>query len=663
MSDAGLDIIIKARNDAEKALKQVSGQLDDVEKKGHNAAGGIDKLAGVLKGALVAAIGAVSIKALADGLGSMVGAAMEAEDIQADLNATLASTKGVSGMTTESINDLALSLSKVTRFEDDTITSAQSMLLTFTNIGKNVFPETTEAALNMATKFKMDTSQAAIILGKALNDPIAGVGALRRIGVQLTDQQEAQIKTMLDAKDGMWAFANETERATLMEKAQKIILGELNTEIGGVARAAGETAAGKMDILKNKFGNIQEEIGAKFLPLLTKLADGLSKALDSPEVQNGINMLMRGLDNLVQAIPPLWSRLQGLWTQLQGLATSVMPMLGQAIDFLVQNWDTLKGALVAAGAVLAGVAVAGAIAGIAAGLAGLLSPIGLIVAAAALLGAAWSSDFGGIRTTLTAFWESTAKPIFEELQKWLGENVPVAMKALSDFWTNTLSPAFEAMTSYVNEYVIPALSGLWAFITTYITPIFNSLANVLSAGIGYWFRQIGTIWTETLKPAFEAIVTYLDGDTGPKKAFDVLAGALDETTGLGYWFKQLKTLWTDTLKPAVDGMGTAFGDVKDILSGIKGWLDSIAAAINSMPTWTPPWDNALSFSLVGNSIAGAGGLGTGHPGGYGASYATSYSNVNSNNPAYTIQVNDGMSGALLMDQMRREQERRITRYM
>jgi hypothetical protein len=190
VSDAGLDIIIKARNDAEKALKQVSGQLDDVEKKGHSAAGGIDKLAGVLKGALVAAIGVVSIKALADGLGSMVSAAMEAEDIQADLNATLASTKGVSGMTTESINELALSLSKVTRFEDDSIVKAQAMILTFTNIGKNIFPETTEATLNMAQKFGMDASQAAITLGKALNDPITGVGSLRRIGVQLTEQQE-----------------------------------------------------------------------------------------------------------------------------------------------------------------------------------------------------------------------------------------------------------------------------------------------------------------------------------------------------------------------------------------------------------------------------------------------------------------------------------------
>jgi hypothetical protein len=137
-------------------------------------------------------------------------------------------------MTKKELIDLATSLSLVTRFEDDSIVKGESMLLTFTNIGKDVFPAATEAMLNMAQKFgSMDA--ASVQLGKALQDPIAGVAALRRVGVMLTDAQEKQIKQFIKVGD--------------IASAQKVILGELNTEFGGLAVAAGQTLAGRMDIL------------------------------------------------------------------------------------------------------------------------------------------------------------------------------------------------------------------------------------------------------------------------------------------------------------------------------------------------------------------------------------------------------------------------------
>ena len=35
--------------------------------------------------------------------------------------------------------------------DDEAIQNAQNMLLTFTNIGKNIFPQATQAVLDMAT--------------------------------------------------------------------------------------------------------------------------------------------------------------------------------------------------------------------------------------------------------------------------------------------------------------------------------------------------------------------------------------------------------------------------------------------------------------------------------------------------------------------------------
>lgn len=59
-------------------------------------------------------------------------------------------------------------------------------------------------------------SNQAIQLGKALNDPIIGMGALRKVGVAFTEAQKEQIKTLQESGDLMGA--------------QKIILNELGNE-------------------------------------------------------------------------------------------------------------------------------------------------------------------------------------------------------------------------------------------------------------------------------------------------------------------------------------------------------------------------------------------------------------------------------------------------
>jgi len=155
----------------------------------------------------IAAFGASSVKS-----------SMEAESSLADLNATIASTGGVAGVTAEQVTAIASAFQKTTKFSDETIVNGAAMLLTFTNIGKDVFPEATEAILNMGEKFG-SVDAAAMQVGKALQDPISGVTALRRVGVMLTDAQEEQIKKFMEAGDAA--------------SAQRIILKELETEFGG----------------------------------------------------------------------------------------------------------------------------------------------------------------------------------------------------------------------------------------------------------------------------------------------------------------------------------------------------------------------------------------------------------------------------------------------
>lgn len=276
-NDVKLKVIIDQSGNAKAGISSIAGSVGKLGGLAATAATG---------GLLLAGAGIVALGA---GLVSSVGAAMEAQQGQAQLAAVLKSTGGAAGMTADAVNDLASQFQAITPFSDDAILAGENILLTFTNIGKEVFPDATQATLDMATAMGTDTTSAAMQLGKALNDPIAGIGALSRVGVTFTDAQKETIKAMVKMGD--------------TAGAQKIILAELNKEFGGSAEAAGNTLPGKLEILKNTFGDIQETIGGAFLPVLSDVADQFAAGLNSPEGQAMLERLTGFItDNVIPAI-------------------------------------------------------------------------------------------------------------------------------------------------------------------------------------------------------------------------------------------------------------------------------------------------------------------------------------------------------------------------
>lgn len=289
-----------------------------------------DRTKGVLSGvsSAIANIGRVALVAAGAGvlafgnfLKDSVIEAANSELAIADLNAVITSTGGIAGITSQAAQDLASSLQSVTRFSDETIMKAEGMLLTFTNIGKNVFPLATETVLNMAEKFG-GADAAAIQLGKALNNPIEGITALKRVGVQFTDEQENLIKSLMAAGK--------------LEDAQKIILGELQTEFGGVAVAAGNTAAGLKDRFTNALSDIQETIGKAILPSLVTLGDTLLTTFSDPRVQEFITVFAQKLADMsiitIDWILDLPNKIRDL-----GEAVAASPF-GAFLDFMGLWW-------------------------------------------------------------------------------------------------------------------------------------------------------------------------------------------------------------------------------------------------------------------------------------------------------------------------------------
>lgn len=328
-----LEIVISARDEASAELSRLQGNLD--------------KLKPVFKS--MAVVGVAAFAGIAVAVSKSIDAANEAALAQAQLGAVLKSTGGIAGVSADAAIKLSKSLEGVTTFSDEAVLSAENMLLTFTNIKSNIFPQATKTVLDMATALGTDTKEAAIQLGKALNDPILGVTALRRVGVAFTEQQQEQIKTMV-------------ESGHLLE-AQTLILKELGTEFGGSAAAKAATFAGHMEQLNNKFNDMQETIGNAFLPLLEQLTAKIGPVIDkiavwveaNPELAKRIIIAAAAISALVAAVGILGLVLTPVIAGLALLASPIGLVIGlltialiPVIILLVQYWDELRAGAVQA---------------------------------------------------------------------------------------------------------------------------------------------------------------------------------------------------------------------------------------------------------------------------------------------------------------------------
>jgi hypothetical protein len=261
---------------ARKVQVEIVGDTRNLER----AFGRASKEGGKLERGLKA-VGKASAIAIGAGVGAgLVGVAFaarasikefaDAQKVTAQTNAVLKSTGGIANVTAKHVNALGSAILKKSGIDDEAIKSGENMLLTFKNIrneaGKSnkIFDQATRAVTDMdvamthGASTQESLSRTAIRVGKALNDPIKGITALGRVGVQFTESQKKQIKALVDGGHAM--------------EAQKIILKELTSEFGGSAAAAGGTLAGKLNILRETLKNLGAEMVTKLLPTLNRFS-------------------------------------------------------------------------------------------------------------------------------------------------------------------------------------------------------------------------------------------------------------------------------------------------------------------------------------------------------------------------------------------------------
>ena len=262
-----MDVFALTMRLKEEGAAQVKAAIDKMERSFDGAAKKsslLDTAYSDLKGTM---LGFATVAGLATVFAKIATETSDAEFAAAQLNAALKSTASVAGQSVEALNAQAKALSQLSIYDDDAITGAQALLLTFTKIGGDTFPKATQAVLNVATAMGTDLKSAAIQVGKALNDPVLGVSALARSGIQFTEAQKMMIQQLVDSN-------------RLME-AQTIILAELETQFGKSAEAARNTFGGSLKALANDIGDA-----------LTLTGDGVSIATKSVQY---LSTVVRGL--------------------------------------------------------------------------------------------------------------------------------------------------------------------------------------------------------------------------------------------------------------------------------------------------------------------------------------------------------------------------------
>jgi len=252
----------------------------------------------------------VTLPLLAAGAAAVKGAQEQAAAM-AQVETAIKSMGNTAGRTAEELAKQADALEMNSLFEGDIILKqVTANLLTFGNVAGEVFDRAQQAAVDMATRLGSEPQAAAIMLGKALNDPIKGVTALTKAGVQLSAAQKEQIK----------AFVKTGEVA----KAQAIILDELEKQFGGAAKAAADTTPWRQ--AQVAINQTAEQFGAILLPMLPAISDAIIRVAQAiADLSPGMQQLVVVGGLIAAAFGPI---LVAAGSLTVALVTRLIPALG-----------------------------------------------------------------------------------------------------------------------------------------------------------------------------------------------------------------------------------------------------------------------------------------------------------------------------------------------
>lgn len=541
------DLVGRIRIDSKPGLDQADR---DVRGATDRMGGHFRQLAGIA-GAAFAGVQVVSF------FKDSIAEAREAAEVGKITANTIKATGAAANVTADAVGNLAGRLSAKTGIDDEAIQKGSNLILTFKNIrneagkGNKVFDQATQAALDLSASGFGSIEGASVMLGKALNDPIKGISALGRAGVTFTDQQKAQIKAMQESGD--------------MLGAQKIILQEINAQVGGNAAAA----ADPMKKLGVAVGNLKESLGTALLPIISSVATVLADKL--PGAINKTMGVARQLFNIFArrdfVSGPFGedSKIVDIAFKIRDALAAVIrvvsDIVGKFIEFAKNNPGPVLGAL----ATIVGGVLVGALVALGGAIVAALSPFVLITAAVAAL-------VGGIIYA----WQN-----FETFRN-IVTTVMTTVQGVISGALGLIQGAWRLFGDDIKTYV----SGLW----TIISGIFQGGVDIIK-GI---FDVFAGIFTGDWSRVWEGVKGIVSGAVGAIGG--ILSGLPGILRGLvGAFFSAAGALGGAILDGISSGLSKTASFVKDVAKGILNALinftnDRIINGINEglKISWDPP---------------------------------------------------------------------------
>lgn len=550
-----------------------TNSINNIDKK----ASGLGKvLDGLGKIALVA--GAAIITGFGAALVSGMKGVSEGEDAIAQLDAVLKSTGGSAGVLRKDLIDMADQFQKTTKFTQEEVLAAESLLLTFTNIGEKTFPRATQAAADMATALGTDMAGQSIALGKALNDPTKGITALTRVGVSFTEEQKKSIKAMQEHGD--------------MAGAQTIILKELEKEFGGSALAAGQTFSGQLEILKNAFGEVTEELAIKFMPYLQKFMDFVVAHM--PQIQATFETVFKVIGDVIKVVADVFKdylipAFQALWNWIEpnipaikeiisSSMTSVKELIDSVMAIIKVIWekygeDIKKYTAVVFDAIKIVVKTA------------MDFVKDIIDIATALISGDWKGAWDGIKKGFSDVWDG----MFELVGKLL-EMIKIAI--------NTQLKIIGDIFGDIWKGICDSVIGMWNGLKTKATEIFLAIWNTIKSAFDAtisWFKNIFTGAWEGIKSVFSGVGAFFGGIWDIiKEKFTTIGSSIGNAMGDAFKFvvNSIIGFAENTINGFINAINGAIGMINKIPGVEIGMIGTVN--IPKLEKGTDYWEGGIA---------------------------------------------------------------------
>lgn len=338
-------VLAKMRVDIDAQFGEFKSQLDRIEAETRRATAKVasatevaEKAFGRVRAAItgvavgVAALGAAAVTRSLSGLPE---AAANAERQFARLQGVIDATGGAAGRSVADIERLAREIGETTLASTQNVRDAAAQLLTFKAVTEDTFDTALRLSQDLAEAGFGGLEENAKRLGRALEDPVRGMAALRESGVSFTAAQQEQIKALVKSND--------------LIAAQGMIIDAVAGQVGGVGVKAAQGYAGAVDTAGERLKIFREELGLRTLPALTAVqvaigdtAKYLTDNLDDALSVAGVALTGIGTTITVALLPALAKATVAIGAFTLALATNPLFLAATALGALAAAYVALS---------------------------------------------------------------------------------------------------------------------------------------------------------------------------------------------------------------------------------------------------------------------------------------------------------------------------------